>query len=125
MALLQFLEVATSILYMLYLVLIRQHPNIEFIKGINQLSDPEFYQSLKTLALLSGFELICLIGSAAILKCRYNLSLFYQIGFYLSQNKALVLSLLNIWSTLAFLGPYTHFGNDYTFRLDETSFKFY
>ena len=123
-ALLQFLEVTTPIIYILYLCLIRQHPNIEFIKGLNQLSETELYQSLGNLALLSGFEFICLIGSASILKFRCNLSLFYQIGFYLSQNKPIVISLLSTWSIIAFLGPYTHVGNDYSFQFDEESFKF-
>ena len=123
-ALLQFLEVVTPILYILYLCLIRQHPNIEFIKGINQLSETELYESLRGLALLSGFEFVCMMVSAGILKCRYNLSMFYQIGFYLSQNKMLVLSLLNLWSVLAFLGPYTHIGNDYSFQFDSSSFRF-
>ena len=108
----------------MYLFLIRQHPNIVFIKGISQLSDQELYHSLGNLALLSGFEFVCMIGSAAILKFRYNLSVFYQIGFYLSQNKALVISLLNLWSVLAFLVPYTHYGNDYSFQFDATSFNF-
>ena len=122
-ALLQFLEVATPVLYILYLILIRHHPNIVFIKGINQLSETELYESLGNLALLAGFEFICLISSAAILKFRYNLSLFYQIGFYLSQNKMLVLSLMDLWAIVAFLGPYTHFGNDYSFQFDSVSFQ--
>ena len=123
-ALLQFVEVTTPIVYILYLCLIRQHPNIKFIKGLNRLSDRDLNQSLGNLALLSCFEFICMLGSAILLKLRYNLSVFHQIGFYLSKNKALVISLLNVWSVIAFLGPYTHVGNDYSFRFDSSAFKF-
>ena len=45
-SLMQLLEVSTPILYILYLCLIQQHPNLQHIKGISEMGEREYYGSL-------------------------------------------------------------------------------
>ena len=121
--LVEVVEVITPIIYGAYIIMIRNSPNLIYNKGLNALSDEEFATALSNLYILVAFELFSLVSLMGTLKFRFNLPLFHQVGFFIQQHKWLILSMMNLWTTVAFVIPGAHFGNDYTFKFDAEDFK--
>ena len=122
--LVELIEVLTPLLYGCYLILLRHLPNGSSFESLFNLSNEEFYQSIRNLVVLDGFELLSLIALIATLKYRFNLPLFEQIGFFLSQHASIVIATNCIWFCVAVALPFKHMGSDYTFQFAAKDFTY-
>ena len=120
----ELVEVLTPLLYGCYLILLRHLPNASSLEPLFNLSNEEFDQSIRNLMLLNGFELLSLVALIATLKYRFNLPLFEQIGFFLSQHSSIVIATLSLWFCVAVTLPLKHMGSDYTFQFAAKDFTY-
>ena len=122
-ALIEFIEVLTPLLYSAHLLLLRHAPNLQYFSGFASLSDTEFYESMENLFVLVSFELVSLVALIATLKYRYDLPLIYQIGFFVDKHRGLIISTTCLWFGIALIDPRSHSGNDYSFEFAPPRFK--
>lgn len=122
--LVELVEVVTPILYGTYLCILRQLPNLRFYEDLNQTTDMDFYDSIWNLALLGVFELFSLLAFIGTLKYRFQMPVFSQMGYFINENKYIILSMMNMWLALALSTPLLHVGNDFSFTFDAEYFKF-
>lgn len=120
--LIEFVEVLTPVLYGIYLIVLRNVHNLKYYQVLQALSDIEFNSSIWNLAGLTLAELaslICLIGT---LVHRYDLPIVKQMGFFLWECKFLVIFTMSLWLILGLAVPFTHMGNDYSFKFSKERF---
>lgn len=114
-ALTELVEVLTPMIYVIWLVLLRQSDNLQYYRHLRDYSEEQFVSSLGNIGiviLLQTLSFVCLI---VILKHRYGLPIEKQLTIALNKHKWLILATTCIWTSVALTGPLEHIGNDYTF----------
>ena len=122
--LVELVEVVTPILYMAFLITFRQVHNLKYVEALAAMTDDQFHATLWNLAVLTAFELLSLITFIGSLKLRFDLPAFTQMGFFISNNKFLILPLMTMWFTVAAGIDHVHMGMDLTFTFDSKYFHF-
>ena len=112
----EFVEVCTPIMYGIYRVAIRNHPNFVYIKGLRDTPIEEFTASIWNLAILASLELLSFIIFLAVLQAKYGLPLFNQLGFTIERYKGMIISTMSFWFLVATAAQMEHLGSDYTFQ---------
>lgn len=122
--LVELMEVVTPLLLLIYLSILRKLPSVKFVESVNSMSDQVFYTSMWNLALYVGFEMLSFTVLISTLTFRFDLPVFSQMGYFIQENKHLILPMITLWVILAISTSSVHFGVDFSFSFDDEKFLF-
>ncbi|TMW58166.1 hypothetical protein Poli38472_011754 [Pythium oligandrum] len=114
--LIEFVEVITPVIYVLYLGAMSHLPNRAYYPRLASLTEAELSHSMTTVVLNAGLELISFLVACRLLDAQLKTSSVRLLGFVLESQRSLVQTSLVLWTTYVTQMSLLHTGVDFTLR---------
>ncbi|TMW62614.1 hypothetical protein Poli38472_005232 [Pythium oligandrum] len=118
LVLVEFTEVATPIIYTIYVYITYQLPNCVFHSHLHDMNETQLNRTLSNIMLYSGLELLSVLTLQFLIYRKIRLSPVHQLAFVLEKQWTLVQLKLNVWFLFMIMFSIDHFGVDYSFKFD-------